>query len=442
MFLDDTDQYSLHRRSRHLWASFKTPHRVLSTCKVNGGLREDLTHVANHQSCEGVAHDRRYTRNRLELTGLSGFHAAACDEVGLPPSTTALMSTAANMQCAVLSTAVHDELRVAVAATAGVLGNATRAGDPAGWHEHREGSRPIERVAPGNQAPIQLNGAAEANAEPGAANADDQSASPHRVDAMCSALSWEQQRRSTRSLAGTPNAPDESGSGTIVTLVFINQPCTAACLTRAATMVTEGKSTALLDLRMPSLQSAGLATGTGTDQLVIAAPMPETEQDWERNWAGSHNSLGQLLARATHEAVTRCLLLQNGVCAELRRSICGALSRHGCDEAALLSAAPAILDESDAALFASNLTAIIHDPQSAAAAYALAEIIDLVEAGILHAEVAQESLINQAALLAAAVAVAPEQFATLRDALHQEPTRSHSELAARAVILGFANKWR
>jgi hypothetical protein len=226
-----------------------------------------------------------------------------------------------------------------------------------------------------------------------------------------------------------------------VTLVFINQPCSAACLTRAATMVTEGKSTALLDLRMPSLQSAGLATGTGTDQLVIAAPLPQDAHDWERRWAGSHNSLGQLLARATHDAVTRCLLLQNGVCAELRRSICHALGRHGCDEAALLASARATLAAADAALFEKNLTAIVHDPQSAAAAYALAELIDLARAGILHAEAAQESLINQAALLAAAVAVAPERFAELRERLHRERTGSPVTLAARAVALGFANKW-
>jgi adenosylcobinamide amidohydrolase len=386
MLLEDSERLALHRYGRYLWAALKRPHRVLSTCKVNGGLREDLTHLANHQSCEGVAHTNRYARNRAPRTGLDAFHQSACDEAGLPAATTALMSTAANMQCAVLAQAAEDELSVTVAATAGVLGNALRAGDPAGWHEHPDGSRPVQRQAP--DAP----------------------------------------------------GPDDAGAGTIVTLVFINQPCTAACLARAATMVTEGKTTALLDLRMPSLQSAGLATGTGTDQLVIAAPLAR-DGDWERNWAGGHNTLGELLARATHEAVTRCILLQNGVCAELRRSICGALGRHGCDEAALIASARATLAEADAKLFEDNLTALVHDPQSAAAAYGLAEIIDLARAGILHAEVARESIVNQAALLAAAVAVAPGRFAELRDALHRERMLQPPELAARAVALGFAHKW-
>ncbi len=402
MLLRETDRYRLYRRGRYLWAAFKRRHLVLSTCKLNGGLRDDLTHVANHQSCEGVAHRRRYARNQAPLSGLDAFHAQACLEAELPPATTALMSTAANMQCAVLSQAEHEDLSLSVVATAGVLGNATRAGDPAGWHEYREGSRPIRRAV-----------------EPGPGD-DLRVASLEPTSLACS--------------------PDASGSGTIVLLVFINQPCTAACLTRAATMVTEGKSTALLDLRMPSLQSAGLATGTGTDQLVIAAPLPEPG-DWERSWAGGHNSLGELLGRATHAAVTRCILLQNGVCAELRRSIVGALGRHGCDQTELLAQAQVELPEPEAELFGQNLTALIHDPQSAAAAYALAEIIDLVRAGVLHAEVVQEVLVNQAALLAAAVAVAPEQFSALREELQLHRDLAPGALAARAVALGFGRKW-
>ncbi|MBK5938954.1 adenosylcobinamide amidohydrolase [Halochromatium roseum] len=410
MLLSETDHYRLHRRGRFLWAALKRPHRVLSTCKVNGGLREDLSHVANHQSCEGVAHLTRDARKQSPLPGLDAFHAQACLDAGLPPATTALMSTAANMQCAVLTQAEHEDLAVSVAATAGVLGNATRAGDPADWHEHRDGSRPIQRAMAGDEA---------VGVKP-----------PPNVD-DCSRL---------QPGSMPMRSPDEAGSGTIVLLVFINQPCTAPCLIRAATLVTEAKSAALLDLRMPSLQSAGLATGTGTDQLVIAAPLPAAG-DWERNWAGGHNSLGELLGRAVHAAVTRCILLQNGVCAELRRSVCSALGRHGCDEAQLLAQAEAELERADAELFAHNLMALIHDPQTAAAAYALAEIIDLARAGVLHAEVAQEAIFNQAALLAAAVAVDPAQFPALREALQQHRDLAPGVLAARAIAQGFARKW-
>ncbi len=392
MLLEESDLYTLRRRGRYLFAALKRPHRVLSTCPINGGMREDLTHLANHQSCEGAAHFVRY--DRVVGLGADAEHVNACHAGQLPPASTALMATAANMQCAVLARAEYAELAVSVAATAGVIGNATRAGDPASWHEHRQGSRRV------------------------VASADGLDQAPPTVD----------------------KAPVEAGSGTIVTLVFINQPCTGACLVRAATMVTEGKSAAVLDLRMPSLQSPGLATGTGTDQLAIAAPLARGDE-WERHWAGGHNTLGELLARAAHEAVTRCLLLQNGVCAELRRTIRGALDRHGCGEAALLAAAQAELDEATAILFERNLLALIHDPQSAAAAYGLAEIIDLARAGVLHAEVAREAILNQAALLAAAVAVAPERFADFRGILQSRHDSTPGELAALAVVKGFERKW-
>jgi adenosylcobinamide amidohydrolase len=383
MMLDDTDCYTLHRQGRFLFAAFKRPHWVLSTCRVNGGLRKDLTHLANHQSCEGVAHTARH--GSTMAMGLEAYHDYACAEANLPPSTTALMSTAANMQCAVMAQAIHEELAVRVVATAGVLGNATRAGDPAGWHETPSGNARVEHALP-----------------------------------------------------DTPSA--EAGSGTIVTLVFINQPCTPACLVKAVTMVTEGKSAAILDLRMPSLQSPGLATGTGTDQLAIAAPLQD-DSAWARHWAGSHNTLGELLSRATHDAVTRCLLLQNGLCPELRRTVCGALSRHGCDERVLRNCAEAELNPPQAQLFGNNLMALIHDPQSAAVAYCVAESIDLARAGILHPEVAQEAVLNQVALLAATVAVQPERFIEFREKLSARQTAGAGALAALAMVWGFASKW-
>ncbi|NEX19964.1 adenosylcobinamide amidohydrolase [Thiorhodococcus mannitoliphagus] len=390
MQLEDTERYVLTRQGRYLSATFKRPHRVLSTCRINGGLREDLTHIANHQSCEGVAH---VVRDRA-VSGHDAYHRHACGAGELPPESTALMATAANMQCATLAQAAYEDLAVSVIATAGVLGNATRAGDPAGWHEYQDGSRPVDRAAHG----------------------------------------------STAVASGTPVSPSESGSGTIVTLVFVNQPCTPACLVRAATMVTEGKSAAVLDLRMPSLQSCGLATGTGTDQLAIAAPLAR-DGDWERHWAGSHNTLGELIGRTTHAAVTRCLLLQNGLCPELRRSLTAALGRHGCDESVLREVARAELEASDAHCFEQNVLAIVHDPMSAAAAYGMAEILDLTRGGVLHAEVAREAILNQAALLAAAVAVRPESLGEFRGSLQPYQDLTPGRLAAVAVVKGFERKW-
>ena len=348
-----SQNFTLERDGRFLRASLKRPYRVLSNCHVNGGLREDLTHICNHQSSEGAGHGSRHAL--ISGLGLTAYHYQACEEAEIPGATTVLMSTAANMQCAVRAGAEHGDLRVQVAATTGMLGNATRAGDPAGWHETAQGNHRIDRIASETRS--------ESPIEEGVAKGTDLCPSTPSPQAP-SLRSGQTLSRRERNFGDTlTERGGEDYGGTIVTMAFINRPCTPACLVRAATMVTEGKSVAGLDLRMPSLKSPGLATGTGTDQLAVAAPPARGEGDWERHWAGGHNSLGELLGRATRDAVRRCLLLQNGVCAELRRSVCSALARHGCDQEALRGCARTELSSDEAALFERNLLALIHNPR-------------------------------------------------------------------------------
>ena len=61
--------------------------------------------------------------------------------------------------------------------------------------------------------------------------------------------------------------------------------------------------------------------------------------------------------------------------------------------------------------------------------------------GVLHAEVAREAILNQAALLASAVAVAPGLYPELREGLRQRADLPPGRLAALAVVMGFARKW-
>src|SRR5205823_1100956 len=62
-------------------------------------------------------------------------------------------------------------------------------------------------------------------------------------------------------------------AGTINTMLLINQPVTSAALARVVVTMTEGKSAALHRLAVPSKRHIDLATGTGTDQYCIAAPL-------------------------------------------------------------------------------------------------------------------------------------------------------------------------
>jgi adenosylcobinamide amidohydrolase len=367
---------SIARKSRFLVAELLVPHRVLSSAVTGGGMREDCRYVVNHQSCEGT--DDMGALKRWHQRGPEGAHRVACAEIDIDPERTILMSTAANMQCAALSQASHRELTVTAVTTAGVLGNATRAGDPASWHETPAGCGRIDH---------------------------------------------------------------HPGGGTIVHLVFINQPCTSGCLMRAVSMLTEAKSTALLDLRVPSLQSHRLATGTGTDQFALCAPLPGNSE-WERRLAGSHNTLGRILAEAVHESTSRSLLQQNGLVPVLRRSVLAALGRFGVTVDAIQTVAQCELGPEQAEFVMKNIMALIHDPQTAAGAYAMAEVLDIVDTGILNGETRDEALANQCALMAATVAIQPELYAMFRQRLLKLSDRSVPGWVAHAVVWGFQEKWK
>src|SRR4030095_10749653 len=62
-------------------------------------------------------------------------------------------------------------------------------------------------------------------------------------------------------------------AGTINTMLLVNVPLTLSTPARAVMTMTEGKSAALQRLAVPSRQSVDLATGTGTDQYCVAAPL-------------------------------------------------------------------------------------------------------------------------------------------------------------------------
>jgi adenosylcobinamide amidohydrolase len=137
--------FTARRGGRHFVVELNEPHRVLTTCPVNGGLREDLGWLVNHQSCEGAAHASRTAH--LKEVGPAGAHREVCAELALPPESTATMGTAANVQYTALACERSGDLEVTVFATAGVYGNAATAGDPALWHETAQGWKRVDEPA-------------------------------------------------------------------------------------------------------------------------------------------------------------------------------------------------------------------------------------------------------------------------------------------------------
>jgi len=142
MLLREHPNFQLVREHRFLRVELLKPHWVMSTCSINGGLRQDLRHILNCQTCEGSAlHPRAQT---LHLMSREDQHTRNCDEAQLPTTLTAELSTAANMDYVALWDASYEDAQVTVAVTAGVEGNAGRAGDPAQWHEGVDGYLPTK----------------------------------------------------------------------------------------------------------------------------------------------------------------------------------------------------------------------------------------------------------------------------------------------------------
>ena len=72
-----TPEFRLLRAGRFLIAELLVPHRVLST---SCGETESLTHIINHQSCEGAGHREREAY--ITGMGLDAYHDAVCREIG------------------------------------------------------------------------------------------------------------------------------------------------------------------------------------------------------------------------------------------------------------------------------------------------------------------------------------------------------------------------
>jgi len=90
---------------------------------------------------------------------------------------------------------------------------------------------------------------------------------------------------------------DRSGHdwGTINLAVQVSQPLSDAALLEALSIATQARTTAVIDAHwnLPT----GLATGTGTDCIAIAAPAGDIP------FAGLHTPVGEALGRAVYQAI-------------------------------------------------------------------------------------------------------------------------------------------
>jgi predicted amidohydrolase/adenosylcobinamide amidohydrolase len=102
---------------------------------------------------------------------------------------------------------------------------------------------------------------------------------------------------------------DEAPAGTINIVLLTNIRLTDAALARALITVTEGKTAALEDLRVASTYTPAVqATGTGTDSIIAVSG---TEGP-TASYTGGHSRIGELIGKASYQAVVEALGKQNG----------------------------------------------------------------------------------------------------------------------------------
>jgi adenosylcobinamide amidohydrolase len=366
----DAPKFTAARTGKYLVIELKSPHRVLSTSVGTGGQSDTIRYLVNHQSMEPAGDIERHDK----IVGMSDqdYLAEIGKELQIDPMKTAMMGTAANINYLSHKRMEYRDLRVDVFVTAGVEGNATRAGDPAGWYE---GDKGMER------------------------------ASTH---------------------------------GTINTILIVNTPLTPGAQARAIVTMTEGKSAALAELAVPSGVSAHLATGTGTDQFILAAPL-DLNATALRN-AGSHTKLGELIGEAVRAATVEALRWQNGLEASYTRNITRALGRFGLNERTLLSRLQLLLPAKSYDLLAQNRLSVLMEPRVAAAAYAYAAILDRVQYGTLPPALASEVLRDEAATVAVALSAKPDKWPEFWSEIPVNPA-DRLEPFVKGLALGWQMRW-
>lgn len=301
---------------------FPGPRTVLSTSWLNGGYRDDLEVVFNHQiSLEAC--DACHTGGSVQQ-----YLAGVARDLGLDPETATGLITRAEMKNTAIVTESFRDLSVTAIVTAGIDKNGGRAGDPASYYENGDSVEPV--------------------------------------------------------------------GGTINTIILINADLPEYAMTRAVMTATEAKAAALQQLMARSIYSSGIATGSGTDMIVIVAD-PSSSQHLSNT--GKHSKLGELIGRTVIQATAAALEMETGLSPASQRDVLVRLARYGITEEDLFNAAIDGGIITDSALaekqqFLQYLRTWAQRPENVARTSAALHILEEESWGLLPQEAARDAIIR------------------------------------------------
>jgi adenosylcobinamide amidohydrolase len=91
--------------------------------------------------------------------------------------------------------------------------------------------------------------------------------------------------------------------GTINILLQTSFPLSECASLEALSLVAEARTLAVLQGHVPSGVGNAIATGTGTDCIVVASPLTSSNE-LEVAFAGKHTEIGHLIGSCVYEAVS------------------------------------------------------------------------------------------------------------------------------------------
>jgi adenosylcobinamide amidohydrolase len=239
-----------------------------------------------------------------------------------------------------------------------------------------------------------------------------------------------------------PTTETNPGPGTINTILLISKPLIRGAMTRVIMTATEAKSAALQELSVNSRYSDKLATGTGTDQIAVAARQSDEPA---LTSAGKHSKLGELIGRTVLTAIKETLARQSTLTPAAQCSAKIHIERFGLTRESFMGTICRYLPQNQVELLCNNFSEFERDPVTVAAVAAMVHLKDKFTWGTLPGDCWSEVMGAYAAQIACAVSGNYQSLAAYRRKL--APTRTDkgnndfSDLVCRALAMGFADKW-
>lgn len=216
--------------------------------------------------------------------------------------------------------------------------------------------------------------------------------------------------------------------GTINLIILTNRALTPAAMTRIMITATEAKTAALEDLDIRSSYSGLAATGTGTDNIIVAEGSGSPA-----NMTGGHTKLGELVAQAVYRAVTEAIGKQNGIAKN--RNIADRLKERKINLETLIRKSDMIRTNGQKLLLAQKLEALLQDSYYAGFLASALAISDAKARGLAPAA---EAFRDWCLLVSAKIAGSPVK--ECEEIVRSQEIQPALRLALNALLTGLAQR--